>query len=236
MLEIDKLYTQDPSMGIGRLTAQLNALPDADFRPVNVKRVRRLARLMGLVSLAPGPHTSKPTKGHKTWPYLLRDLKISKPNHVWSTDITYLPVEKGHFYLTAIIDWYSRAVMSWRISNTMDTHFCLEALEEAVRVYGKPQIVNTDQGGQYTSDEWIKALERHQIQISMDGKGRAIDNVIVERLWRSYKYEYLYLNVATTGSALRAGTGQWMMRYNTERIHSALGMPPLVFYQEQLGE
>ena len=226
---IDKLYTADPSLGVERMHRQLNA--EVDFA-LNIKRVRRIYRTMGLVSLSPGPHTSKPSPGHKTYPYLLKSLSISHPNKVWCTDITYLPMKQGHFFLTAIMDWNSRAVLSWRISNTMTSTFCVEALEEAVSMYGAPEIMNTDQGSQYTSEEWIQALENHGITISMDGKGRATDNVMIERLWRSFKYEYFNLWVHKDGAELKTKTQEWMHHYNTKRIHSQLNMPPLVYYEK----
>ena len=200
---------------------------------LNVKRIRRLMREMGLVSLAPGPHTSKPHPEHKTYPYLLRNLAITYPNQVWCADITYLPMAKGHMFMVAIMDWYSRKVLSWRISNTMDEGFCIEALKEALAKYGKPLIFNTDQGSQFTGDSWISVLKEHQISISMDGKGRAIDNVMIERLWRSYKYEYLYLNVPENGQKLKEGTANWMNFYNQRRYHQNLNeMTPDHVYEE----
>jgi putative transposase len=189
---------------------------------LNVKRIRRLMREMGLVSLAPGPHTSKPHPEHKTYPYLLRELAITYPNQVWCADITYLPMAKGHMYMVAVMDWYSRKVLSWRISNTMEEGFCVEALQEAIGKYGKPVIFNTDQGSQFTGDSWIEVLKKNHIHISMDGKGRAIDNVMIERLWRSYKYEYLYLNSPENGRQLKEGTRKWMNFYNQERFHQML--------------
>ena len=189
---------------------------------LNVKRIRRLMREMGLVSLAPGPHTSTPHPGHKTYPYLLRNLPITYPNQVWCADITYLPMAKGHMYMVAVLDWYSRKVLSWRISNTMEEAFCVEALRAAIAKYGKPLIFNTDQGSQFTGEDWIGVLKHHHINISMDGKGRAIDNVMIERLWRSYKYEYLYLNSPENGEKLKKGTENWMNFYNKERFHQTL--------------
>lgn len=228
-LLMDQMYTQDPSLGVERMWRQLNTKTQT---PVNIKRVRRMYRAMGLVSLAPGPHTSKPAPEHKTYPYLLKSISIDAPDLVWCTDITYLPMAQGHFFMTAIMDWHTRAILSWRISNTMTTHFCLEALTEAIQRYGPPQIMNTDQGSQYTSQEWIAALEDHQVKISMDGKGRAIDNVRIERFWRSYKYEYLYLAVHNTGQDLKKGTAKWVEQYNNQRIHSALQEPPLANYEK----
>ena len=200
---------------------------------LNVKRIRRLMREMGLVSLAPGPHTSTPHPGHKTYPYLLRNLSITYPNQVWCADITYLPMAKGHMYLVAVMDWYSRKVLSWRISNTMEEAFCIDALREAIAKYGKPLIFNTDQGSQFTGENWIGVLKHHEINISMDGKGRALDNVMIERLWRSYKYEYLYLNSPENGQKLKEGTENWINFYNKNRFHQTLDKKtPDQVYQE----
>lgn len=200
---------------------------------LNVKRIRRLMREMGLVSLAPGPHTSTPHPGHKTYPYLLRNLSITYPNQVWCADITYLPMAKGHMYLVAVMDWYSRKVLSWRISNTMEEAFCIDALREAIAKYGKPLIFNTDQGSQFTGENWIGVLKHHEINISMDGKGRALDNVMIERLWRSYKYEYLYLNSPENGRKLKEGTENWINFYNKNRFHQTLDKKtPDQVYQE----
>jgi putative transposase len=200
---------------------------------LNVKRIRRLMREMGLVSLAPGPHTSTPHPGHKTYPYLLRNLSITYPNQVWCADITYLPMAKGHMYLVAVMDWYSRKVLSWRISNTMEEAFCIDALREAIAKYGKPLIFNTDQGSQFTGENWIGVLKHHEINISMDGKGRALDNVMIERLWRSYKYEYLYLNSPENGHKLKEGTENWINFYNKNRFHQTLNeKTPDQVYQE----
>ena len=200
---------------------------------LNVKRIRRLMREMGLVSLAPGPHTSTPHPGHKTYPYLLRNLSITYPNQVWCADITYLPMAKGHMYLVAVMDWYSRKVLSWRISNTMEEAFCIDALREAIAKYGKPLIFNTDQGSQFTGENWIGVLKHHDINISMDGKGRALDNVMIERLWRSYKYEYLYLNSPENGQKLKEGTENWINFYNKNRFHQTLDRKtPDQVYQE----
>jgi putative transposase len=194
---------------------------------------KHLMREMGLVSLAPGPHTSTPHPGHKTYPYLLRNLSITYPNQVWCADITYLPMAKGHMYLVAVMDWYSRKVLSWRISNTMEEAFCIDALREAIAKYGKPLIFNTDQGSQFTGENWIRVLKHHEINISMDGKGRALDNVMIERLWRSYKYEYLYLNSPENGQKLKEGTENWINFYNKNRFHQTLDeKTPDQVYQE----
>jgi putative transposase len=192
-------------------------------RLVNRKRVRRLMRLMGLVALVPKPGTSKASPGNKIYPYLLRGLTIDRPNHVWAADITYIPMAKGFLYLVAIIDWASRAVLAWRLSNTMDTAFCVEALQEALARFGTPDIFNTDQGAQFTSAAFTGQLQAAGIRISMDGRGRWMDNVFIERVWRSLKYEEVHLKAYTGGREARAGIGEWMIFYNTRRFHQALG-------------
>lgn len=186
------------------------------------KRVRRIMHQFGLRAVFPGPRLSKPGKGHKRYPYLLRGKVIRYPNQVWAADLTYLRLPGGFVYLVAIIDLFSRKVLSWRLSNTMDPSFCVAALEEAIERYGEPAIFNTDQGSQFTSDAFIAVLERHQIAISMDGKGRALDNVYVERLWRSLKYEDIYLNSYETLEELHEGVDRYFRFYNTERFHQAL--------------
>jgi putative transposase len=179
---------------------------------------------MGLEGMAPKPNTSKPKKEHKKYPYLLSGLKIDRPNQVWSTDITYIPMAKGFVYLVAIIDWYSRYVLSWRISNTLDSDFCVDALNDARRAYGQPEIFNTDQGSQFTSDKFINALkENEDIRISMDGKGRWVDNVFVERLWRSLKWEEVYPKCYDNVFEAKTGISTWMNFYNQERPHQSLG-------------
>ena len=219
--QMDELQLQFPWFGVESYHHWLETCFDMKL---NIKRIRRLMREMRLVSLAPGPHTSRPHPGHKTYPYLLRDLAITYPNQVWCADITYLPMAKGHMYLIAVMDWYSRKVLSWKISNTMDEQFCVSALKEALSKFGKPLIFNTDQGSQFTGELWINVLKENEINISMDGKGRAIDNVMIERIWRSYKYEYLYLNVPESGNQLREGTEKWMNWYNGKRYHQSLKM------------
>jgi putative transposase len=178
---------------------------------------------MGLHVIWQKPNTSKPNPEHKVYPYLLRDLVIDRPNQVWATDITYIPMSKGFLYLVAIMDWHSRAVLSWRLSNTMEADFCVAALEEALAQYGKPEIFNSDQGSQFTSTAFTGVLTTAGIKISMDGRGRCIDNVFVERLWRSLKYECVYLNAYATGSQARAGIGNWIAGYNSIRPHQGLG-------------
>jgi putative transposase len=219
MKQIDELYLKMPFYGSRKMTAALRA----EGRQINRKRVQRLMQLMGLVALVPRPGTSKSAPGNKIYPYLLRGLTIERPNHVWAADITYIPMAKGFMYLVAIIDWASRAVLTWRLSNTMDTGFCLAALDEALARFGKPDIFNTDQGAQFTSTEFTGRLTAAGIQISMDGRGRWMDNVFVERLWRSLKYEEVYLKAYASGREARAGIGEWMTFYNNHRFHQALG-------------
>lgn len=189
---------------------------------INRKRVLRLMREMGIQAIYPKPNLSKPASGHKKYPYLLRDLKIVKPNQVWATDITYIKLREGFIYLAAIIDLYSRKVLSWRISNTMDTDFCIEVLEEALQNYGKPEIFNSDQGSQFTSLIFIQKLEDENIKISMDGKGRATDNIYIERLWRSLKYEDIYIREYQTISECEEGVNKYFKFYNQERFHQSL--------------
>ena len=216
---IDMQYTKYPFYGSRRMMKWL--VKEKGYK-VNRKHVRRLMRLMGLEGLAPKPNISKPKKEHKKYPYLLKGLKIDRPNQVWSTDITYIPMNRGFIYLTAIIDWYSRCVLSWRISNTLDSDFCVDALNDALRLYGKPEIFNTDQGSQFTSDDFIRPLKDNDIQISMDGKGRWVDNVFVERLWRSLKWEEVYPKCYDTVFEAKAGIAAYFNFYNDERLHQAL--------------
>ena len=180
--------------------------------------------LMRLVPIYQEPNTSKKHPQHKIYPYLLRGLTIDRPNQVWCVDITYIPMRRGFLYLVAIMDWFSRKVISWRLSNSMEADFCVEALKEAIAKYGKPAIMNSDQGSQFTGFEWINALKDADVKISMDGKGRWIDNRMIERLWRSLKYECIYLNAFETGSETRAGIEKWIAYYNAERPHSTHGI------------
>ena len=199
------------------------------------KRVRRLMRLMGVMAVYRRPRTSVPNKENKRYPYLLRDVTVTRCNQVWSTDITYIPMKKGYLYLVAIMDWYSRKVLSWRLSATMDVDFCVSALEEAIRHYGCPEIFNTDQGSQFTSTTFTDILKAHGIAISMDGRGRWRDNVFIERLWRSLKYEEVYLHAYESGSEARKGIGNWIKFYNNERPHSSLnGCTPEEVYRNYL--
>lgn len=188
---------------------------------VNRKRVQRLMRLMGLEGVAPGPHTSRPHPAHAIYPYLLRDLVIDHPNQVWCTDVTYIPMRRGFLFLVAILDWYSRYVLAWRVSNTQDTAFCLDALEWALQD-GQPDVFNSDQGCQFTSADFTSRLETAGIRISMDGRGRVFDNIFIERLWRTVKYEYIYLSDHRDGSDLERGLTTYFKFYNTDRPHQAL--------------
>ena len=215
---IDEIYTAHPFYGSRRITAALNRAHNAQW---NRKRIVRLMRIMGIRGIAPGPDTSRPHPEHKVYPYLLRGVTIDRVNHVWSTDITYIPMSKGFMYLVAVIDWYSRYVLSWQLSNTLDTAFCLEALEQALQV-NTPDIFNTDQGVQFTSEAFTGALQEKLIRISMDGRGRALDNIFVERLWRTVKYENIYLNDYATVMALRNGLQHYFTFYNQERVHQSL--------------
>ena len=201
---------------------------------VNRKRVQRLMRQMDLRALYPRRRTSQPGKGHKIYPYLLRDLSIERANQAWASDISYIPMAKGFMYLVAIMDWYSRRVLSWRVSNTLDTDFCIEALEEALQRFEAPEIFNTDQGSQFTCEAFTDVLKDHAIAISMDGKGRWVDNVFVERLWRSVKYEDVYLRAYETPTELRAGLARYFGFYNTRRRHSALDRrtPDAVYFDQ----
>lgn len=219
MQRIDELYTARPFYGSRKMVAVLRR----EGWTVNRKRVQRLMRLMGLHSVAPGPNTSKPHPAHRVYPYLLGGLILTRPGQVYSTDITYIRVGRGFAYLTAVIDWYSRCVLSWRLSNTMDTGFCIEALQEALTTYGAPTIFNTDQGSQFTSEAFTGVLKKHNICISMDGKGRALDNIFVERLWRSVKYEEVYIKQYQSMQQAREGLAAYFRFYNEERPHQSLG-------------
>jgi putative transposase len=202
---------------------------------VNEKRIRRLMRLMGLMPIYQKPNTSKAAKGHKIYPYLLRGLRVNRPNRVWCADITYLPMRRGFLYLMAIMDWHPRKVLAWRISNTLEAGFCVDALNEAIHKFGPPEIMNTDQCSQFTSFVWTDRLRRSNVRISMDGKGRFLDNIFVERLWRSLKYECVYLHAWETGSEAKAGVRKWMEFYNHKRPHSAFGgRPPAVVYWQRI--
>lgn len=217
---IDEEYTRHPFYGSRQLRNYLRRQGNA----INRKRVQRLMRLMGIMSVAPKPNTSKKGKAHKSYPYLLRDLVIDRPNQVWCTDITYIRIKGGFVYLVAVMDWYSRKVLSWEVSNTMTDSFCVSALESAIRRYGVPDIFNTDQGSQFTGQDFIRILKDNAIEISMDGKGRWVDNVFIERLWRSVKYEDIYLKEYLSMIALRQGLSEYFRFYNDERPHNSLGL------------
>jgi len=218
MRRIDELYTARPFLGSRRI---VNALGE-EGKQVNRKHVQRLMRVMGLQAMVPGPHTSRPHPKHPVYPYLLRGLDIVCPDQVWATDITYVPLADGWAYLVAVMDWFSRAVLAWRLSNTMTTDFCIAALEEALCHHGPPGIFNSDQGAQFTDGAFTSVLKKGAIQISMDGKGRCMDNIFIERLWRSVKYEEVYLTAYEDAHVARAGIGRWMRYYNFERPHQSL--------------
>ena len=218
MRRIDELHLKWPFYGSRRMVFELNQAGHG----INRKRVQRLMRVMGIEALVPRPGTSKAAPGHRIYPYLLRGVSITEPNHVWASDITYIPMALGFLYLVAIIDWASRAVLAWRLSNTMDTGFCIAALDEALARHGAPKIFNTDQGAQFTSAVFTGRLEAAGIAISMDGRGRFMDNIFIERLWRSIKYEEVHLKAYADGREARDGIGSWMNFYNHRRPHQAM--------------
>lgn len=227
MRRIDEIHLEFPFYGSRSIARELRG---KGYR-ANRKRVQRLMRVMGLESVAPKPNTSKPNEEHPVYPYLLRGVTISRPNQVWATDITYIPLARGSAYLVAIMDWHSRRVLSWRLSNTLDASFCVEALQEALSRFGQPEIFNSDQGSQFTATDFTDVLLAAGVKISMDGKGRCIDNVFVERLWRSLKYEDIYLKAYTNLVEARAGIERYFQFYNTRRSHQALGhQTPAAFY------
>lgn len=214
---MDRQYLKTPFYGSRRMAACLSA----KGHPVHRKRVQRLMRVMGIEAIYQRPNTSRPSPEHRIYPYLLRGLAITRVNQVWAADITYIPMARGFLYLVAIMDWYSRNVLAWRVSNTLDADFCVDALEEALSK-GTPGIFNTDQGSQYTSDAFTGVLRQRGIQISMDGKGRCMDNIFVERLWRSVKYEEVYLKAYQNVPEAKTGIGTYLRLYNEERPHQAL--------------
>jgi putative transposase len=228
MEEIDRLYLAHPENGSRMMTSVLRR----NGWPVNRKRIRRLMRLMGIKSLAPQPKTTTPNKAHPVYPYLLRGLSITRSNQVWAADITYIPFKRGFLYLVAIMDWHSRKVLSWRLANTMTADFCVAALQDALANFGAPEIFNTDQGSQFTAEAFTAVLLEADVKISMDGVGRAIDNVFIERLWRTLKYDHIYLNPAENGTKCRAGIDEFLKYYNEERPHSSLddATPDEVYY------
>jgi putative transposase len=229
---LDAEYTRHPFFGSRRMVVFLIGL--GHF--INRKRIQRLMGVLGLAGMAPGPNTSRPHPEHKIYPYLLRGVPVVRPNQVWSTDITYVRLDRGFVYLTAIIDWYSRKVLAWRISNTLDSSFCVECLEQALQQYGTPEIFNTDQGCQFTSEAFTIVLLAQGISISMDGRGRALDNIFVERLWRSVKYEEIYLKSYASVAELTLGLTEYFRFYNTERMHQSLGnSTPINVYRTACG-
>lgn len=215
---MDEQFLETPYYGARQMARHLRR---QGYR-VNRKRVRRLMQLMGLTAIYQRPNTSKPHPEHEIYPYLLRGVEIGEPNQVWCADVCYIPMRKGFLYLVAVMDWYSRRVLSWRLSNSLDAEFCVAALEEALERHGKPEIFNTDQGSQFTSLEFTQVLKDAHVRISMDGKGRWMDNVMIERLWRSLKYECVYLNAFETGIEAKKGIERWIRHYNEQRPHSSL--------------
>ena len=229
MREIDRQFLATPWYGSRQMARHLRRRGYA----VGRTRIRRLMRTMGLQAIYQKPRTSTPNARHRVYPYLLRGLSIEHPNQVWCADITYIPMHRGFMYLVAVMDWHTRAVLSWRLSNTMDSAFCVEALEEALSRYGKPEIFNTDQGAQFTSEEFTGTLSGAGVRISMDGKGRWMDNVFIERLWRSLKYECVYLREFETGLQAQQEIENWLHYYNTDRPHSSLvDKTPMEAYTE----
>ncbi len=228
---IDEQYMRHPEFGYPRMTDWLKGRGYI----ANHKRVARLMRRMGLQAITPGPHTSKPAPGHKIYPYLLRNVEVERVNQVWSTDITYIPMRYGFMYLTAVIEWYSRYVLAWELSNTLESRFCVAALEQAL-TQGTPEIFNTDQGSQFTSKDFTDVLLDLDIDISMDGRGRALDNVFIERLWWTVKYEEVYPNAYADGHALHRGLDDYFDYYNNQREHSSLGRrtPSEVFLEGEV--
>lgn len=218
MAAIDRLYTDHPFYGVRRITKQLSR----DGLAVNHKRVHRLMQAMGIQGIVPKRNLSKNPAAHPVYPYLLRGLPIVRPNQVWGTDITYIKLKFGWLYLVAFIDWYSRFVLSWKLSTTMEAGFCIAAAQEAIARYGAPEITNSDQGVQFTSADYLALWQGHGVQISMDGRGRAMDNIFTERLWRSVKYEEVYLNNYETVAAAHHGLDRYLDFYNTKRLHQSL--------------
>ena len=216
MRRIDEQFLETPFYGSRQMARHLRR----QGYPIGRKRIRRLMRKMGITAIYQAPRTSKPHPEHKIYPYLLRNVPIERPDHAWCADITYIPMRRGFLYLVAIMDWWSRKVLAWRLSNTMDVDFCVEALEAALARHGKPEIFNSDQGSQFTSVAFTQVLKDAGVKISMDGRGRWMDNVMIERLWRSLKYECVYLQAFETGSQARTGIGGWIDYYNTSRPHS----------------
>jgi putative transposase len=229
---IDAEYTRHPFYGSRKMVVHLGKVGHL----INRKRVQRLMRILGLAGMAPGPKTSHPNPQHKIYPYLLRGMNVTRPNQVWSSDVTYIRLPHGFAYLAAVIDWYSRNVLAWRLSNSLDSEFCVDCLEQSLRSYGTPEIFNTDQGCQFTSEAFTGVLKFHNIAISMDGRGRALDNIFVERLWRSVKHEDVYLKGYVNMPGLQLGLSEYFEFYNTERPHQSLGnLTPIQVYQTGSG-
>ena len=232
MQRIDVLHLERPFLGSRRIA---DALADEDGLVINRKRIQRLMRVMGITALYPKPRLSRPAAGHRIYPYRLRGLKIDRPNQVWASDITYLPMARGFLYLVAVMDWYSRKVLAWQVSNTLDDAFCVDALQRAIARYGRPEILNTDQGSQFTGRAFTGVLEDHAITISMDGRGRWMDNVFIERLWRSVKYEEVYLKAYDSGRDAKADLADYFAFYNAKRHHQGLdrATPDQVYFDTQ---
>ena len=227
MKRIDEIHLEIPFYGSRKITRELKA----EGVTINRKRVQRLMQLMRISAVAPKPDTSKPAPEHAKFPYLLRNLAVTRPNQVWAPDITYIPMAHGFVYLVAIMDWYSRRVLSWRISTTLSTDFCVGALNDALEQHGKPDIFNSDQGSQFTDAKFVHELRSRGIKISMDGKGRYLDNIFIERLWRSVKYEEVYLHAYDTVNEAKSRIGAYMKFYNEKRFHQALGyQTPAAFH------
>ena len=230
---IDEIYTEWPFYGTRRITEELIK----NGYEVNRKRTQRLMQKMGIRVIYPKPNLSKPNKAHRTYPYLLRGVVIEGINHVWSTDITYIPVRKGYLYLVAILDWFSRYVLTWKLSNNLESDFCIDVLEDALEM-GKPKIFNSDQGVQFTSNRFVDILKSHDVQISMDGKGRAFDNIFVERLWRTVKYEEVYCKAYESFEEAKRNLNDYFRFYNSKRLHQSLGYktPGEVFLKRDLAQ
>jgi putative transposase len=226
---IDEQYLKTPFYGSRSMTLHFRRLG----YNINRKRIRRLMRRMGIEAVYSKPKTSRSHPDHKIYPYRLRELTIVRPNQVWAADITYVPMSRGFMFLVAVMDWYSRKALSFKLSNTLDTDFCLEAVQKAIQIYGPPEIFNTDQGAQFTSRAFTGLLEQHQILISMDGRGRVQDNIFIERLWWTIKYQFLYLRSFDSGLELLHGLREWFRFYNQERPHQSFGLltPDEVFYE-----
>jgi len=235
MNEIDGLYTKCPFFGSRKIAKELSR---SKAKKINRKRVQRLMRIMGIEAVYPKPNLSRNNRQNAVYPYLLRNLTLTHPNQVWSTDITYIKMKQGFVYLVAIVDWYSRKVLSWRLSTTMETNFCIEAAKEAIDKYGVPEIFNSDQGVQFTAEEFINLWKENRVSISMDGRGRCLDNIFVERLWRSLKYEEVYLKDYETVEQARKGIEEYFIFFNTKRIHQSLSYqtPNEVYNQKKKQE